>query len=250
MNFKHYLTLIILSSFNFTCMKEQLNDCFQSAGADVTVTRYLNSFNKINISENFKVILKQDTTQNEYIKLTGGKNIIGQIITKVKNGTLTVENRNTCNFVRSYKRKITLEISVKYLDEIILSSVADLLSPDTLHFDYRNMKLKNLGLGDVNIKLVSGFLDVQSINSGSITLEGFSNILSCSIEEVSSFDAQKLLCDDIYIDCHTPLNCYVNPRKKLFVKIFNSGNVYYKNGDTSLKAVLVEHKGSGEMLNF
>ena len=231
-------------------MKEQLNDCFQSTGADVTITRYLNHFSKLNIGENFKIILKQDTSISEFIKITCGKNLTGQIVTKVKNGTLTVVNRNTCNFVRSYNRKIIIEISVKYLDEITLTSVADLITPDTLHFENRNIKLKNLGLGDVKIKMLSGFLDVQSINSGSITLEGFSNILSCSIEEVSSFVAQKFLCDDIYIDCHTPLNCYVYPRIKLYVKIYNSGNIYYHKGGNDLKTYIVEKRGSGSLFQL
>ena len=250
MKLKYLLILVIFSSVGFSCMKEQMNDCFQSTGADITITRQLNSFSKINIGENFKIILKQDTTQNEYIKITGGKNIVGQIITKVKNGTLTVTNRNTCNFVRSYKRKITIEISVKYLDEITIYSVSDLVTPDTLHFENRTIKLKNLGLGDIYIKIKSGFLDIQSINSGSITLEGFSNIMSCSIEEVSSFDARMLLCDDIYFDCHTPLDCYVFPRKKLYVRIFNSGNVNYNDFYKIPEVQLVEKKGSGGLFKI
>lgn len=245
------LTLVILFSFiNFSCMKEQLNDCFQSTGVDITVTRQLNTFNKVYIGENFNIILKQDTSQNEFLKITGGKNIVGQIVSTVKDGTLKIVNRNTCNFVRSYKRKITVEISVKYLDEITLYSVSDLTAPDTLHFENRTVKLKNLGLGDVNMKIICGFLDVQSINSGSIALEGFSNIMSCSIEEVSSFDARKLLCDDIYIDCHTPLDCYVFPRIKLYVKIFNSGNVFYRDENEKLKTFLVEQRGTGNLVKI
>ncbi|MCC6720695.1 MAG: DUF2807 domain-containing protein [Bacteroidia bacterium] len=250
MNFKKNVIIFIISVLNFSCMKEQLNDCFQSTGADISITKQLNSFSKINIGENFNIILKQDTSQNEHIKITGGKNIISQIVTNVKNGTLSVKNRNTCNFVRSYKRKITLEIYVKYLDEIILTSVAELNTPDTLYFENRTIKIKNLGLGDVKINIKSGFLDIQSINSGSLTLSGFSNIMSCSIEEVSSFDALNLLCDDIYIDCHSPLNCYVFPKIKLYAKLFNSGNVFYRNGSDDLKTYLVEKRGSGSLLKL
>ncbi|NUM32144.1 MAG: DUF2807 domain-containing protein [Bacteroidetes bacterium] len=242
--------ILLFLIINFSCMKEQLNDCFQSTGNDISITKFVNPFKKINIGENFKIIILQDTTKSEYVKITAGKNIINQIVSNVKDGTLKIQNKNTCNFVRSYKRKITIEINVKTLDEIIISSVSDLFSYDTLYFENKYVRLKNFGLGDVNLKIKCGFLDVQSINSGNITLEGFSNIMSCSIEEVSSFDARKLLCDDIYIDCHTPLDCFVYPKIKLYVKIFNSGNVFYRDEYANLKTYLVEQKGTGSLIKI
>ena len=60
--------------------------------------QFLNSFNKINIGEKFDLVLTQDTNQTEQVKITAGSHIINQIITKVNNNTLTIENKNTCNF--------------------------------------------------------------------------------------------------------------------------------------------------------
>lgn len=240
------IALVALSS----CRKDQLNDCFQSTGDDVTEVREVGSFSKIVIGEKFDLILTQDSTQSEQVKITCGSKIIGQIVAKVKNNTLTIENKNTCNFVRSYNRKITIEIRVRFLEHIELFSASNLSCPDTLHFEkIRYLKLNSFGLGDIDLKLKTGWLDVRSVNSGNIKLQGFSNILTCSIEEVTQFDARDLLCDDIYFDCHSPLDCFVNPKFKLFVKIFNSGNVFYKTTPTG-KLELVEQKGSGQMLKL
>lgn len=244
------IQLLALLILVFTsCRKDQWNDCFQGTGKDITVTRQLSSFNKINIGEKFDIVLVQDTTQTEQVKITAGSHIINQIITKVKDNTLTIENKNTCNFVRSYNRKITIEIRVKYLDDIEISSATNLKSIDTLDFQKSNyLKLKNYGLGDINLKVKLGFLEVHSINSGNIFLEGWSNILTCSIEEITVLDARKLLCDDIYLDSHTPLDCFVNPKNILNVKIFNKGNVYYVNKPPNFE--LTEQRGKGQLLKI
>ncbi len=238
--------LLVLSG----CRKDQWNDCFQGTGKDVTETRLLGPFSKLSIGEKFDIILVQDTSQPEQVKITAGKHIIKQLVTEVKNNTLTIKDRNTCNFVRSYTRKITIEIRVKYLDDIELFSVSNLKSIDTLYFEKSNyLKLKNYGLGDINRKLKLGYLEVHSINSGNIILEGWSNILTCSIEEVSVLDARKLLCDDIYLDSHTPLDCFVNPKKVLSVKIFNKGNVNYLS-EPSVKKEISEQRGVGQLFKL
>ena len=131
-----------------------------------------------------------------------------------------------------------------------MRSATNLWSEDTLRFEKVSyFKLKNYGLGDVHLNLFVGFLDVQSINSGNIVLSGFANILTCSIEEVTQFDGRNFLCDDVYFDCHTPLDCFVNPRVKLYAKIFNSGNVYYNTTPLN-KPELVAQKGSGQLLKL
>lgn len=245
---KIFLFIIAFAAIS-GCRKDQWNDCFQSTGSDVTEIRSVGSFSKLKIGENFDIFLTQDTSLPEEIKITAGKNIVGQIVAKVKNNTLTIENVNRCNFVRSYNRKITINIRVKYLDDIEILSASNLSSLDTLHFELRNLKLKNYGLGDINLKLISGFLDVQTINSGNVYVEGFSNILSCSIEEVTQFDGRKLLCDDIYMDCHSPLDSYVNARNKLFVRIYNNGNVFYVE-KPKFNFELVEQKGQGQLIKL
>lgn len=248
-NFIKIKFLIATLLFFSGCRKDQWNDCFQGTGEDITVSRLVHPFTRINIGEKFDIILSQDTAQAEEIKITAGKNIINEIITTVKNGTLTIENKNTCNFVRSYERKIKIEIRVRFLNDIEISSATSLRSDDTLNFEKSNyLNLKNYGLGDINLKLKLGFLEVHSKNSGNIFLEGWSNILTCSIEEVTVFDARKLLCDDIYIDSHTPLDCYVNPVKKLLVKIFNKGNINFVNKPPITE--ITEHRGTGQLLQL
>ncbi len=243
------LNLCLILGLFSSCRKDQWNDCVQSTGDDITVSRPLEAFTKLYIGDKYDIVLIQDTTLPEQLTITAGRHIINQINSKIKNNTLTIENKNTCNFVRSYDRKITLEIRVRFLDDIQIYSIANIKSLDTLHFELRTVKLKNFGLGDVDLKINAGILDVQTMNSGNIFLEGFANILSCSIEEITVLDARKLLCDDIYIDSHTPLDCFVNPKNKLSVKIFNKGNVFYVS-EPLVKKELTSHSGKGQLLKL
>lgn len=234
----------------YGCSKEQMNDCFQATGDDITQTRSVNTFSRLVIGENFDMTLTQDTNLPEAVIITAGSKIINQIKTSVNNYTLNIENKNTCNFVRSYNRKIKIEIRVKFLDYIEISSASNLVSNDTLHFEkIPKLTLNNFGLGDIKLKIKTGWLNIRTINSGNLILEGFSNILTCSIEEATILDARNLLCDDVYIDSHTPLDCYVNARKQLFAKIFNSGNVYYVS-EPEKKPELVEQRGSGGLFKL
>ncbi|MFM9945104.1 MAG: head GIN domain-containing protein [Bacteroidia bacterium] len=247
--FNNKLWLIIILMIFAGCRKDQWNDCFQGTGKEETLTLNLEPFTKLLVGDKFDVYLIQDTSQPEQAKITGGKNIIGQIITRVKDGQLTIENKNTCNFVRSYDRKIKIEIRVKFLNDIEIFSATNLTSLDTLHFEKSNyLKLKNYGLGNINLKLKLGFLDVQSTNSGNIFLEGFSNILTCSIEEVTQLDARKLACHDCYMASHTALDCFVNPEKVLFAHLFNSGNVYYVSEPSDKKEVTIKKGVKGQLL--
>jgi hypothetical protein len=250
MNSHKRIFLILMSILGLTaCRKDQLNDCFQGTGLDITEIRSVGSFTKISIAEKMDVVLTQDTNQPEQIKITAGSKVIGQIVTKVENQTLVIENKNVCNFVRDYKRKIKIEIRVKFLSSIVALASANIQSVDTLYFNLKTVELKNLGLGDINLKINAGFLNIQSRSSGNIVLEGFANIISCSIEEITIFDGRKLLCDDVYLDSHSPLDCFVNPKNKLAVKIFNKGNVFYLKEPEVLKE-LSEQRGKGQLLKL
>ena len=52
----------------------------------------------------------QDTLRKVVIK--GGENVVGLVDVKVKDYMVSVHNGNSCNFLRDYEDKITVEIHV------------------------------------------------------------------------------------------------------------------------------------------
>ena len=108
-----YLFLFLLST---SCEKGHSADCFKSNGSDITETRYPGDFKNIEVSAQMDVYIYQG---NEYkVEVTAGKHIIENIKTTVTNNLLSIENTSVCNFVRGYKRKVKINITVPFVSKI------------------------------------------------------------------------------------------------------------------------------------
>jgi len=240
-----YIALVLMVS---GCEPYQLDDCFSSAGEVRTEFRELESFDRLQVGQKFDVRLIQDTSKPESIEITSGSNLIEGIETEVQDGMLQVRNRNMCNFVRSFKDRIQLVINIHDISEMTITGDVFVQSTDTLFLE--NLHIYQSALNDIDLILnVQERVLVNSINSGQIILHGKSRKLEGSIEEVSDLDARTLICEEVLIDSHTPLDCFINATKLIFVKIYNRGNIIYMQEPSGLKELNVR-EGSGDLLRF
>lgn len=230
-----------------SCTKESLDDCFSSTGKDKTIERPLKSFHKIHIGDKFKVTLVQDTGA-EKIHITAGEHLLEGISAEVENGELIVKNKNHCNFVRKYNREMKLTIFVRKIDYLNIYAATSVRSDDTLHLD--SLEIYHQALEDMDLTLdVKNKIYIESINSGGMTLHGKAGTFTCSIEEITDVDARDFVCREVLMDTHTPLDCFVNATDLLFVKIYNSGNIFYVNEPTGRKEVNV-NTGTGKLMKL
>ena len=228
------------------CSKVQMDDCITSAGPVAEQQRALQDFQRIHIEDKLQLILVQDSVN--YVKISGPQNLLGQISTEVEDGQLRFENRNTCNFVRDFDIRFQLELHFIELSDLHIESAAEVSSVDSLRLD--DLNITHAALSDIDLKLdVSGSVFVQSFNSAHTRLEGRAKTLRGSIEEVSDLDARSLRCQEVILDHHSPLDCYVDGREIIFVKIYNSGNIYYLNEPSNYKD-LNFRRGSGDLIRL
>lgn len=240
-NISVILGIVLLFS---SCRKEQWDDCFTSYGKIGKEKRIIPDFTRLVVGDNFHVVLMQDTTQPTFIELSGGKNMFKGIEATVKNGYLTIKNRNRCNFVRDYKKIITITINAKHLNAINLTAATSISSIGTLKLDYLN--INHAALSDVFLNVNIDEISVNSINSGSTILTGKARVLKGSIEEISNLNAQNLVCEEVLIDSHTIWDCTINASKIIYVRIYNSGNIYYLN-EPAFKELNVR-TGKGDLI--
>ncbi len=241
------LAICVLVSLN-GCKKEQLDDCFSSTGKDRSIERPLRTFDRISVGDRFELILTQDTTQSERIIITGGENILEGISAVVENGELILSNCNTCNFVRSYKRKITLEVFLDDINEITVFGAASIKTSDTLHL--QNLRINHSALEDIDLTISTpGEIFVESINSGGTKLSGKAFKLTGSIEEITDLDARNLVCEEVIFDTHSPLDCFINATKIIYVGIYGNGNIFYVN-EPSLQKTVKEKTGEGNLVKL
>jgi hypothetical protein len=236
------IILIVVSG----CSKEQRNDCFTSLGDNGQEVRITESYTKIYVEDRMEVVLIQDSTRDGEIVINGPENLLAQVKTKVFDNQLSITNTNTCNFVRSFDYNITLELYIKDIDEIRLESIATVSNRDTLHLDRLN--IYHSALSDISLRInCSEEVYVQSINSAHTQLTGYSRVLKGSIEEISDLDASNLNCEEVLLDTHTPLDCYVKASKGIFVRIYNTGNIYYYSEPIDYKEINVQ-RGTGDLI--
>ena len=241
MKYIGYISLILLS-----CSKPQMDDCFTSLGKEAVEIRQIDEFSKLYVEDRIEVELVQDSSKKGSIELTGPGNLLEQVSTKVMDGELRLTNTNTCNFVRSFNYSLKIKVNIQDLHRLEVSSIASVTSTDTLSLD--RLEIYHNALSDIDLILncIEGVY-VQSLNSATTILRGKAKALTGSIEEVSLLDARNLECEEVLLDTHTPLDCFINGSKGLFIKIYNSGNVFYMQEPSTYKALDVK-RGSGDLL--
>ncbi len=228
------------------CSKVQMDDCVTSAGKESQESRSLESFTSITTTDKLKVVLIQDTLEGEKVVIKGPKNLLAQITTQVENGRLYLNNTNTCNFVRSFEIEIVVEVYFKQLDRLEINAASEVCSLDTLSLN--KLSILHNALSDIDLILnIENDVFVQSFNSAHTRLRGIAKSLKGSIEEISDLDARDLECEEVLLDQHSPIDCYIDGTKIIFVKIYNDGNIYYKR-EPSLYKDLNYKRGSGDLI--
>lgn len=240
-----YFNIIIVLLMLSSCGGEQKDDCITKLGKVVTEQRDVLPFDKLYVEDRIKVFLVQDSINHGRIELNGPSNLLNQIESTVTDNQLRLINTNTCNFIRSFNYDINVYVYVKELTEIHLESIAEVVSNDTININFLN--IFHPALSDINLILSGDEVFIRSRNSASTILRGNLRVLKGSIEEISNLDAQYLVCEEVYIDTHSPLDCYINATKGMYLKILNSGNIFYINEPTDYK-ILAEQTGSGQLL--
>ena len=240
-----YFNIIIVLLMLSSCGGEQKDDCITKLGKVVSEQRDVIPFDKLYVEDRIKVFLVQDSINYGRIELNGPSNLLNQIESTVTDNQLRLINTNTCNFIRSFNYDINVYVYIKELTEIHLESIAEVVSNDTININFLN--IFHPALSDINLILSGDEVFIRSRNSASTILRGNLRVLKGSIEEISNLDAQYLVCEEVYIDTHSPLDCYINATKGMYLKILNSGNIFYINEPTDYK-ILAEQTGSGQLL--
>ena len=208
----------------FSCTKE----CREVAGEDITEQRTVESFQKIEILDQFIIYLIQDSLS--FVELEGKENLIKQIGTDVENGVLTLDNNTKCKLFKGY-HKSTLYIHFKTLEYIGLQGNSELYSSDSLCLDYLfinsraditkwNLKLKTKKF-EMQLHAVVGELEVLGVSENVLLYSSgsnrcnFKNLVSqtANINQSSmgQFDLMVQKSIDISVNRQGDFYCYGNP---------------------------------------
>ncbi len=240
------ISILLLSlSLLLACNKERAPDCLQQAGKYETEVRTIASFDRIELHDYIQIEL-YDSTET-FVEITAPRNLIPEIITDVKDGKLLVENKNTCNFVRSYKNKITVRIYAPCFGTIENYGTGNISCINTIACSYFMIENQHaagiialaLNVDSVAILSHTGVSDVVCIGQSTKTTlfnQGYGYI-----------DARNLTSTDTFVNNSSLNDVYANCNGYLFAYIKYSGNIYYNGTPTFIDK---EIKGTGALLHL
>lgn len=243
---KRLIYIIGILSIVSSCKKAEDRSCFKTVGTETSKEIYTASFNQLHLKEHIIYTLVQDTV--EKIVLTGGKNLLNFVDIHVTDNALEIKNTNRCNFLRSYKKKVTAEIHFKDLINIDFEGTEELSNKDTLNLKWFFILIEN-GAGPVRLNMHATSIDALiSHGFGDFTINGVTSNANFNVRSNGFCDVYGLkVKDSLTVISATPGTLKVNVQNTVFkAQIEAAGNILYKGKPNLL---ILNKIGKGNLID-
>lgn len=240
-----YWGAILVLFLLFSCKKENRYDCIKSTGKVVDETRTLESFHTLDLTDHIHVNLIP-STENKAI-VNAGENLQSLVKTTIENGILSIENSNKCNFMRSYKAQITIDLYFTNLSSINMTlATGNVIAKDTIRsssFTYfaescTNETMLLLHTDSCAITVQGATMDISVYGTSKYWSE-------YSHTGVGKFDASKFKTPQALVYNKALGNIYLFASKYIWASILYKGNVYYSGNPSSIQK---EEIGTGKLI--
>jgi len=238
------LTLGVVATLA-SCNREDSPDCFQSAGQTSAEYRDLADFSSVELNDYIQFELL-DT--NYYgVVITAPNNLINDIETEVIDGKLSVRNANRCNFVRSFKNRITVRICAPDFRDIQNYGTGNIISVNVLtgvlfSLDNRGaagMQRLTINADTVNVSSHTGVSDA--------IIDGECEAAYLFCQGVGYIDARNLVANSAFVNNSSLNDVFVHAHDYLYGYIRFSGNIFYVGEPQAIDS-LVEGAGAVQAL--
>jgi phage shock protein PspC (stress-responsive transcriptional regulator) len=170
--------------------------------------RMLGNFTAVTLDGSMNVELHN--ASQDYVTVTGNADDVAHVHTKVKNGTLNIEDESNWNWSRG---KVTVHVYVRSLEQVELNGSGNITGDQAM------------SLGDEMELTLNG--------SGNIRLQGQCRMLRAAVSGSGEINAAAIRCEQAVIDVSGSGNITVNASKSLEGSLSGSGNVHNKGNATS-----------------
>ena len=181
--------------------------------------RELKSFNEIEISGPYQVILTQGDAES--IQISAADDVRNLIITKVEGNELKVYHRGKLSDAGS----ITITIQFKQLKEITCNGAVQLLTGSPMKSEKLDVNLT--GASTATLEVTAGEVDVDIAGSSNITISGKTEKLELEISGSGKVTATGLESKNCDVEITGSGKAAVNTNSILSVTITGSGAVSY-----------------------
>lgn len=240
----HLLLWFAMGMFIFSaCKPERIDDCFTPTGRETEQERSITPFHTIELYNNVNLVIEPGIAPS--LRVKGGKNLLDAIETNIEDSTLTIRNLATCNWVRDYKREISVYVTAPALRSINYEGSGDIDMPQQLKFDSLMIDVWG-GAGSFRLDVEAQKLGM-ALHYGTVDfiVEGSAVITSIFANSYGPFHCSNLASNIVYIRNSGTNDCFVFARHILEVEITSVGNIYYSGDPYQLKSNIT---GSGKLI--
>ncbi len=236
------LTCLILAGQSCS----DVDDCFTANGDDEQEYRQPGVFDRIYLTDNIDLRIHRSPTHR--LTLNGGKNLLPQVETRIENGTLRILNNNRCNWTRSFKKRITIDIYTPALNGIYVEdAIGNITTPDTIYAgEFRLDSFSSMGTYDLILNCTTATLALHN-GAADLRVSGTTQVQYGYTAGYGNFDAGTLKTSFAFITNKGTNRLTVNPVNLLDARIEGAGDIYYRGQPDSIYSQIT---GTGKLINL
>ena len=224
MLFKRILFLFVLSFLINSCVNS-----IDGNGNVINEIRDVDSFNKIDISGGYEVVINQGDKESLEIEID--ENLLEYIKTEVKNNTLFISSEKSFGKAEAFKLYITA-VNIKDID---VSGAIELSNKGI--YTGKKLEIEVSGAGDINLDLVVDKLTMDLSGASETKLKGSATDFEINLSGASELDAEKFKTQHTVIDISGAGEATVFAKKTLEVEISGAGSVRFKGNPKVKKEI-------------
>jgi hypothetical protein len=203
--------------------------------------RKVSGFHAVASTGSFDVVLKQGNTEG--VRVEADAEVINEIVTEVRNGTLLIHSKNTHNWGNFWNnRKITIYVTAKSLNSVALTGSGSLKMENEFIADKIQLKLSGSGdfEGKINVKTV----EVMISGSGDFNVAGKADESTIALSGSGDFDGNRLITKSTAIRISGSGDANIYASEKIDASVSGSGDIHYSGHPKSVSKIA---RGSGDI---
>jgi Putative auto-transporter adhesin, head GIN domain len=218
------LVAMLLASFTlWSCNKENAPDIIKAAGPVVKVQREVSTFSELALYDNIDYELID--TNFCALEIEAPKNLIPKITSNVDGQVLTIENTNTCNFVRSYQNRIIVRVYFNSLHYIENHCTGSVITTSPLFAPVFTIDNKHSN-GQVNLQIEGDSVTCNSpTGAAEVWLSGHTRKVLLYSNSYGIIHANTMHAQQAYINNSSLQPIYASATDYVFALIEYSGNI-------------------------
>ncbi|HEY0977919.1 MAG TPA: head GIN domain-containing protein [Flavobacteriales bacterium] len=227
----------------WSCQKDQWDDCITSTGPMRTEVRSVGFFDRIDLNDRVDLVLEQGDGS---IRVEAGRNLLGQVVTEVRDGVLYVSNENRCNWVRSFKPRITVHVPAGSLHEVTLRGTGNVSGTTTIQRPVFSIQQQG-GLGSVRLHMEVDTCRIGfHAGAGDVVCSGTAAYADLYLASMGRMDLRSLAAARVWAFNNGSGDILCRPEQRLDAIIRYVGDVRYTGSPATITSDIT---GSGALIH-